>query len=158
MPRLTESAVERILKQDGYNVQSTTGEPSRPPERVKGQSSATGRRRNKYNAKKCELDGHKFDSIAERDRYIVLKAAQDNGSISDLRLQPRYRLQNAFTDDYGKRHRAIDYVADFEYVRDGQVIAEDVKGGRATQTQVFSVKFKLAIKRYLHIEFRKVER
>lgn len=32
---------------------------------------------NKYGAKKCEAEGIKFDSLAEREYYLLLKADQD---------------------------------------------------------------------------------
>jgi hypothetical protein len=36
-------------------------------------------------------------------------------------------------------------------------VVEDVKGGKATATQLFKLKWRLAKKRYPHIHFRIVE-
>jgi hypothetical protein len=96
--------------------------------------------RNKYNARKTTRDGIKFDSQKEADRYQELKLAEYAGQIKDLKLQPEYQLLPAFTDNQGRRHRAIVYRADFEYVEDGQVVTEDVKG---MMTKDFKLKSKL---------------
>ncbi len=57
-------------------------------------------------------------------------------------MQPRYELQKPFTDNEGKRHRAIFYIGDFYYVevKTGLRIVEDVKG---KATPAFLIKQKL---------------
>lgn len=84
-------------------------------------------KRNKYGAKKCELDGIKFDSMAERDRYLELKILACAGEISDLTLKPRYRL-DAWRD--GEPAPVGWYTPDFRYFEHSTVttIVEDVKG------------------------------
>lgn len=49
-------------------------------------------KRSKYNNKRVLYDGHMFDSIAERDHYILLKQREKDGEITDLELQRWYDL------------------------------------------------------------------
>jgi len=104
-------------------------------------------RRSKYGNKKVQLDGHVFDSKAEARYYSELKMREKAGEVLFFRLQPRYRLLDSFEKD-GKKHRAIDYIADFEiHHKDGSIEVVDVKG---TQTQVFKIKEKLFNKKFPH--------
>ena len=98
----------------------------------------------KYRNKRVELDGYRFDSQAEARRYGELKLLHQAGEIHNLRVHPRYRLLDPFTVK-GVRYRAIDYVADFEFVEDGKTVVLDVKGVR---TAVFRLKEKLFLNRY----------
>jgi hypothetical protein len=107
---------------------------------------------NKYHNIKTIVDGIKFDSRKEANHYCELKLLQKAGIISDLKLQPRYLLQNSFKYN-GKIERAIEYVADFEYVEKGKVIVEDCKG---MKTDVYKLKRKLFLYRYDLVEFREV--
>ena len=101
------------------------------------------RRNGKFNARKTTLDGRTFDSAAEARSYAKLQIMEASGEISDLELQPKFELQPAFKDSAGKTIRAITYTADFAFVRDGKRIIVDVKGGKATQTQAFRIKWKM---------------
>lgn len=104
-------------------------------------------RRSKYGNKKVQLDGHVFDSKAEARYYSELKLREKAGEILFFRLQPRYRLLDPF-EKGGKKHRAIDYVADFEiHHKDGSIEVVDVKGH---QTQVFKMKEKMFNKKFPH--------
>ena len=114
-------------------------------------------RRNKYGARKVEIDGIKFDSQAESRRYLVLKDMQERGEIQDLSVHPKYDLQAPFVTRRGKKVRGITYTADFLYTMGRKVIVEDVKGGRATQTAAFRIKAKLFQKQYPWLEFEVVE-
>lgn len=112
--------------------------------------------RHKYNAKKTVVDGITFDSKAEAARYCELKLLERQGIIKDLRLQPRFRLQDGFTASDGKKIRPLDYVADFMYVdNDGAAVVEDVKG---VQTDAYKIKKKLFLKRYPEFVFYEVTR
>lgn len=82
---------------------------------------------NKYHAQAVNHDGHRFDSRVEMNRYCILKAAQESGWISNLRVHPRYVLTDA-CEVQGVKQRAVEYEADFEYEWKGQTITEDVKG------------------------------
>ena len=95
---------------------------------------------NKYKNEKVEFDGIKFDSKRERDRYMVLKDAERRGVISELKCQPKFTLIPAQYHEEEKQLKtkvkmvkkcdflAITYTGDFQYVKDGKVVVEDVKG------------------------------
>lgn len=116
-------------------------------------------RRQKYNAQPTELDGVRFASKAEARRFPQLQAMERAGLISGLELQPKFLLQEAFTDRWGAKHRAISFKADFRYFRESDrcVVIEDVKGGKATQDAAFSIRWKMAIKLNPAIKFELVE-
>lgn len=95
--------------------------------------------KHKYGARKTTVDGIVFDSAKEARRYGELKLLQRAGKITDLKLQPRYKLVQTVT-----------YVADFAYYdrEKGMNIVEDVKGFK---TPVYKRKKKL-MKEQLRIE------
>lgn len=95
-----------------------------------------GRRRNKHNAQRVEVDGVSFASKAEGARYIHLKTLERKGSITDLVLHPVYELAPAVVLD-GRKKPALRYAADFEYRVDGELVVEDVKG---MVTKVYRIK------------------
>lgn len=101
-------------------------------------------KKSKYNATKTEVDGIEFDSKAEAEYYANLKMLERAGVIQDLKLQPRFLLQDSFTYR-GHKERKIEYVADFEYMLNGERVVVDVKGLR---TQVYNIKRKLFLKKY----------
>lgn len=106
-----------------------------------------GKSKSKYRNKKVELDGHVFDSKSEARYYKELQLRERVGDILFFRLQPRYRLQEPFEKN-GNKHRAIDYVADFEvHHKDGSIEVIDVKG---YITETAKIKFKLFNKKYPH--------
>jgi hypothetical protein len=88
--------------------------------------------RSKYGNQRCEADGLKFDSRAERSRYFDLKRWQAAGLISDLRLQVPFVIAPAARID-GRMRPARKYVADFVYVQDGETVVEDAKGYRTPE-------------------------
>lgn len=110
-------------------------------------------RKSKYHAEKTEVDGIMFDSRKEADFYARLKLLEKAGEISDLKLQPRFELQEPFICD-GKKERKIEYVADFSFIQGGKRVVIDVKGVR---TQVYKLKRKLFLYKYGdQVEFREV--
>lgn len=85
----------------------------------------------------------RFDSQKEARRYDQLILRQQAGEIRDLRLQVDFTLQEAYTDQEGRRVRAIRYRADFTYrERDGRLVVEDVKS-KPTRTREYLIKRKL---------------
>ncbi len=115
-------------------------------------------RRSKYGARKALIYGITFASLAEGARYVELKLLEQAGAIVGLTCQPKHELLPSFRDAQGNYHRAIYYVADFQYSENGKVVIEDVKGGRATQTAVFKIKMKLFLYKYSRLyEFRIIE-
>lgn len=98
---------------------------------------------NKYHAQKTEVNGIKFDSKKESHDWRQLCMLEASGGISNLRRQVTFELQPKFTNNQGVNIRAINYVADFVYEKDGKTYVQDSKGGKATQTDVFKLKRKL---------------
>lgn len=99
----------------------------------------------KYHNRKTVIDGIRFDSQREGERYRELKLLKTAGVVLDFELQPEYVLLEGFTKN-GTRYHPIKYRADFR-VRypDGRVEIEDVKG---MQTREFIIKRKLFEHRY----------
>lgn len=83
----------------------------------------------KYHNKKCEYKGLKFDSLKERNHYIVLEQLEKTNQIKDLKRQVKFELQPSFKLN-GKTIRAINYIADFTYLKDGILVVVDTKGFR----------------------------
>ena len=93
---------------------------------------------NKYNAKKTEFMGYKFDSKWEAERYGQLASMQMAGVVKDLERQVKYEI-------VVNNYKICRYVADFVYIlvhEDGskEKIVEDAKG---VQTSDFKLKKKL---------------
>ena len=93
---------------------------------------------NKYNAKKTEFMGYKFDSKWEAERYGQLASMQMAGVVEDLERQVKFDI---IVND----HKICKYIADFVYIlthENGkkEKIIEDAKG---VQTTDFKIKKKL---------------
>lgn len=94
----------------------------------------------KYKAKATFLDGHRFASKAEAERYAELRLLERARQIVDLELQPRYTLEHNGV-------KLTTYVGDARYKErdaDGRlvVIVEDTKGVR---TAVYELKKRLML-------------
>jgi hypothetical protein len=87
-------------------------------------------------SKKVTVDGILFDSKTEADYYVFLRYQEKTGAISNLRCHPRYELIPAVITFRGKRQRAINYILDFDYIRDGRRVAVDVKGWAMEDAQL----------------------
>ena len=98
----------------------------------------------KYHNTKTVLNGIKFDSKLEAERYAQLKILERAGVIRALELQPSFELLPSFRKN-GKTWRKTVYKADFRYIlcEDDSYIIEDVKGSTAVITDVFRLKQKL---------------
>lgn len=107
---------------------------------------------NKYNNKKVEYDGYKFDSIKEMERYAELQLLVRAGEIDGLILQPRFLLQEGFTDNDGNKHLPITYVADFQYCKEKNYL-ETVEDTKGMKTDVYKIKKKLFLKKYPQYRF-----
>lgn len=113
----------------------------------------------KFGNEKVKLDGFIFDSLKERDRYLVLLIRQKLGEISNLTVHPRFKLK---TDG----QKVCTYVADFQYyicqgnIKRSSLVVEDVKGkdprtGWDTRTPVYKLKKRL-MKALLNIDIREI--
>ncbi len=117
-------------------------------------------KKTKYNNRICYSDGKsiftksgkgrfKFHSLKEAKRFCELYKMSKRCEIFFLELQVPYTLIDDFSHN-GKKYRKTEYVCDFRYIRDGQVITEDVKGKK---TQMYMLKKKLLLSRYPSINF-----
>ena len=106
----------------------------------------------KYGNRKTVVDGIKFDSKAEAERYRELKLMEQAGIITDLQLQPKFPLIPTFRKN-GQTFRGITYIADFAYTENGRKVVEDVKGFK---TAVYKLKRKLFEYTYQDISLTEV--
>lgn len=101
-------------------------------------------KRSKYGNTKVVFDGHTFDSKRELARYKFLKGRQERGEISNLELQPSFKLKCGERPILLKSKgypngRQATYFADFAYwcpVEEKRVI-EDSKG---MKTDIYKLK------------------
>lgn len=95
----------------------------------------------KWHNKVVYVEGKKFASKKEADRFLFLRSEERAGKIRDLRCQVRFRLAPC----------SAVYVADFVYQAKRMIIdpsptivwkevIEDVKGSAKTETDVFRLK------------------
>ena len=129
-------------------------------------------KKNKYGAKKVEIDGMVFDSKLESLRYLFLKDAQSKGIITDLQCQVQYELlPNMYKDEIKQLktksklvqrlvQRKVVYTADFTYkvAHTQNLVVEDTKGGNIfTQSRDWPLRKKMMY--YFHgIEVREVHK
>ena len=82
----------------------------------------------KYNSKKVEYNGIKFDSKVELDYYHYLNEQLDKGLIKSFELQVKVELIPKY-EKFGIKHRAITYTPDFLIIHlDGSKEYVDIKG------------------------------
>lgn len=96
----------------------------------------------KYRAIPTEIDGYRFDSKAEANRYCELKLMDKAHAISGLVVHPKYTLCSNGEPLKYRSGRIVRYEADFAYRRraDGIDVIEDVKG---VATDAFKLKLAL---------------
>lgn len=106
----------------------------------------------KFHNKKVVVDGIKFDSKRESERYQQLKLLVRAGKIQDLKLQVPFELIPTQRIDGKVVEQSCVYVADFVYTEDGKQVVEDVKGVR---TDAYIMKRKEMLYRH-NIRIREV--
>lgn len=89
--------------------------------------------RNKYKAHPVVIDGIRFASTREGNRYLELKLLEKVREIEHLELQPSYELIVNGT-------KIGTYRADFRYFENGEIVTEDCKG---YPTSIYKLKKKL---------------
>ena len=114
----------------------------------------------RYKHKTIVVDGIKFDSQKEYNRFLFLKKAEEQGKISDLRTHVKYVLIPSVTEEYVVHLKtkdkiqtrtlqlAITWTADFVYIKDGEEIVEDVKPRKDLLSDRFVIKEKLFFWKY----------
>ena len=102
----------------------------------------------KYSAKPTVVDGIRFASKAESDRYGHLKLLEKNQFIYGLELQPKFPI-------HVNGQKICTYMADFRYRKTvgGDDIIEDVKG---IKTPVYRLKKKLFEACYPHLKLTEI--
>lgn len=80
------------------------------------------RKAHKFRAKPTTVDGIRFPSKREAERYGQLKLLEKAGKIKGLRRQVAYELV-----------LRVKYLADFVYEEQGETIVEDAKGCRTRE-------------------------
>ena len=116
---------------------------------------AAWQRPNKYHvapAADRTVDGIRFDSKAEMQRFFQLQLLERAGLISGLERQPEYVLIQPFAAN-GRRYRGIKYRGDFRYVEGGRTVVEDVKGHL---TEAYKMKRQLFAKAYPNLVFKEI--
>lgn len=105
-------------------------------------------RRSKYRNIRTKVGGINFASKKEAERYLLLKHYEKCGLITQLKLQPRFKLSVAGKD-------ICTYVADFSYFAKGVSfpVVEDVKGFK---TEVYKLKKALFLALYPECSFNEV--
>lgn len=159
LPPWAQAQAQRKMAQQ-RQPKATPPSPAQPP------WAGGGEKYHNVRTQRTLEDGGKvdFDSKKEARRYDELMAMLRAGQIRDLKLQPQFTIQEAYTTPEGQRVRAIRYQADFSYERatepdcNGEIhwlrVVEDVKS-RATKTRVYEIKKKL-LREKLGIEIREV--
>lgn len=100
----------------------------------------------KYRSKKTVVDGQKFDSKKEANRYQELLLLEKAGVIKNLSRQVKFVLIPSQRDESGKViERECSYKADFTYEEGIKTVVEDVKGYR---TKEYIIKRKLLLWQY----------
>lgn len=155
--RMTEeefASLERRRK--GHQKGAVVHTPSRSaavsstPEKGNGETPAPGQRktppRAKYGNTKVVVDGHKFDSKKEAERYLVLKDDQAAGRIRNLLIQPVFVLAPSVVLQ-GKKKPSLRYYADFSYEAGNGggwvAVVEDVKSEATKANALYRAKLHL---------------
>ena len=83
----------------------------------------------KYRAVKAQCRaGHTHDSKREAMRCNELHALEAAGEISDLMIHPQYWFVINGRQLKHPNGRRVGYKSDFEYIENGMLVTEDVKG------------------------------
>lgn len=115
------------------------------------------RKRQKYGAKPCRIDGHYFPSQLEGNRYGILRILERSGKIRNLKLQPHFPLEvNGVV--------VGEYRADFAYqepdatggtIEHWHDVVEDAKGMRLP---LYKLKRALFLVQHPFIVFREISK
>lgn len=109
----------------------------------------------KYHNKKIVIDGIKFDSIKESNRYRELKLLEKANLITELQLQKKFILQPKYINNNNEHMRSITYTSDFYYYdkQKDKYIVEDVKGYK---TDVYRLKKKIFEYQYPNLVIKEI--
>lgn len=125
---------------------------------------------NKHRAVKVVVDGYKFASKMEAERYGELKLLQQAGEICELTVHPSFVVCPAVVRPNYRAMPAAKYIADFEYWEGRLVghrhVVEYVKekptrskwSKQHVITPVYRLKRQLFLSQYPDIEFREIRK
>ena len=99
----------------------------------------------KYHSTPTEVNGIRFDSKREANRWAELRILERAGKIQKLKRQVKYLLIPSQYRDGKCIEREATYIADFVYIKDGHLVVEDCKGFR---TPEYRLKRKLMLQLY----------
>ena len=105
----------------------------------------------KYHSTPVEVDGIRFDSKREANRWFELRMLERAGKIEKLKRQVKYLLIPSQYRDGKCIEREAVYYADFVYIdsQTGELVVEDVKGYRGGGAYaVFTLKRKMMLQTY----------
>ena len=95
------------------------------------QPEQAGKKGSKYRNKPYVLDGIRFDSQREAQRWYELQQMQKAGLISELARQVNFDLTTMRRGDEARGFQSVGkYRADFTYIAQGKLVVEDAKGMR----------------------------
>jgi len=105
-------------------------------------------RANKYHARKCTVDGIRFDSMREAKRYQELRLLVQAGAIRGLTLQPEFKIwvENRWTGDFVDIGR---YRADFWYI-DNATEAEVIEDAKSPATRTTAYRLRKRLVEAIH--------
>lgn len=99
----------------------------------------------KYHSTPTEVNGIRFDSKREANRWAELRLMERAGQIQKLKRQVKYLLIPSQYRDGKCIEREASYIADFVYIKAGHLVVEDCKGFR---TPEYKIKKKLMLQLY----------
>lgn len=102
--------------------------------------------------RRVQYGGKWFDSIKERDQFILLKDREKNGLIKDLRCQVPFILNGKNRAILTPSGRAMQYIADFMFwdVEQDRLRIQDAKGGYITD--IAQMKLAIMAAQGFHVE------
>lgn len=89
--------------------------------------------RSKYANEKAVAGGLQFDSRKEARRYQELRLLERAGEIQTLQRQVKFELIPSQRHDGKVIERPVNYIADFTYMENGNLVVEDTKGFRTKE-------------------------
>jgi hypothetical protein len=94
------------------------------------------------------VEGEKFDSMREFNRYYELKLMERSGAITNLVRTPKFPFRH-------NEQLICRYEGDFSYREGGKLIVEDVKSPVTRKDPVYRLKNKM-LKAFYGIQIREV--
>jgi hypothetical protein len=140
MDDVQTDARQKIMQQGKGNRPKTkdylTGRNSVLKDEIKA-ALKTIKKQSKYRNQKIDINGQKFDSKKESDRFTILKLLSRQGTISNLDRQVKYEI-------IVENVKICTYIADFVYRNEkGELIVEDVKSLITKRNSTYILKKKL---------------